>query len=155
METNRKFIINNKIKQVLLDNRQTASSFADTIGVQRSTISHILAYRNRPSSELIQRITREYPKYTYDWFFNDDIEANDFPIEDTDNQQVGLRQYNKIVAPKLDKTKFVHDTPSTTHVAGLRGPRKMGESVVPTQNKRVVRVMIFYADHTCESFDSL
>jgi DNA-binding XRE family transcriptional regulator len=155
METNRKFVINNKIKQVLLDNRQTASSFADTIGVQRSTISHILAYRNRPSSELIQRVTKEYPKYTYDWFFNDEIEAVDFPAKLVDYQQVGIRKYTKIVASELDKTKPTINTPATTHVAGVRGPLKIGESIASIQNKQVVRVMIFYADHTCESFDSL
>jgi len=37
--------INDKIKQILIDKNLTPSYFADEIGVQRSSISHILSGR--------------------------------------------------------------------------------------------------------------
>ena len=35
----------------------TASSFADKINVQRSSLSHLLSGRNKPSLDLVQHIT--------------------------------------------------------------------------------------------------
>jgi len=40
---------------------ESASSFAEKIGVQRSSISHILSGRNKPSLEFILKIISSYP----------------------------------------------------------------------------------------------
>lgn len=42
-----------RIKQLMYDNELSAAAFADTIGVQRSSISHILSERNKPSLDFI------------------------------------------------------------------------------------------------------
>ncbi|GAB3956194.1 helix-turn-helix transcriptional regulator [Spirosoma harenae] len=66
--------INDKIKQILIDKNLTPSYFADEIGVQRSSISHILSGRNRPSFDIIQKIIRRFPELGYDWIMEE--EAN-------------------------------------------------------------------------------
>ena len=43
-------------------NSMTASQFADEIGVQRSSVSHILSGRNKPSLEFIQKVMNRFPK---------------------------------------------------------------------------------------------
>ena len=48
-------------------NNMTASSFADEIGVQRSSMSHILSGRNKPSLEFIQKVLIRFPKVSADW----------------------------------------------------------------------------------------
>jgi len=45
----------------------TASKFADEIGVQRSSISHLFSGRNQPSLDLIQKILKKYPDISTDW----------------------------------------------------------------------------------------
>lgn len=40
----------------------TPSEFADTIGVQRSTISHILSGRNKPSIDLLEKTLASFPE---------------------------------------------------------------------------------------------
>ena len=45
----------------------SSSAFADTIGVQRSSISHVLSGRNKPSLEFILKIIRSFPSYSTDW----------------------------------------------------------------------------------------
>ncbi|MCF0173509.1 MAG: helix-turn-helix transcriptional regulator, partial [Bacteroidales bacterium] len=40
---------------------------ADRLGVQRSNISHLLAGRNKPSFEFINKLLVEYPKINPDW----------------------------------------------------------------------------------------
>lgn len=45
----------------------TATRFADEIGVQRSSISHILSGRNKPSYDFILRIIEKYPSINPTW----------------------------------------------------------------------------------------
>ncbi|MFC7772833.1 helix-turn-helix domain-containing protein [Flavobacterium sp. GCM10027622] len=48
----------------------SASSFADRIGVQRSSLSHLLSGRNKPSLDLILKIVNEFPEVDLYWIIN-------------------------------------------------------------------------------------
>jgi transcriptional regulator with XRE-family HTH domain len=43
------------------------SDFAEEIGVQRSSISHLISGRNKPSLEFIQKILSRFPEVNADW----------------------------------------------------------------------------------------
>ena len=43
------------------------SSFADKIGVNRATISHILSGRNKPSIDFLQKLLNNYPELNVNW----------------------------------------------------------------------------------------
>ncbi|MDC0204429.1 helix-turn-helix transcriptional regulator [Flavobacteriales bacterium] len=43
------------------------SSFADKIGVNRATISHILSGRNKPSIDFLQKLLSNYPELNVNW----------------------------------------------------------------------------------------
>jgi len=45
----------------------TAAQFADEIGVQKSSISHIISGRNNASLDLIQKVLLCYPEVSMDW----------------------------------------------------------------------------------------
>ncbi len=66
--------INDKIKQILIERNFTPSYFADEIGVQRSSISHILSGRNRPSFDIIQKIIRRFPELGYEWIMEEEAQ---------------------------------------------------------------------------------
>ena len=68
-------MINNKefsvrLQKLLDQNDETASSFAQKIGVQRSSISHILSGRNKPSLEFILKILKTYKHVDLYWLIN-------------------------------------------------------------------------------------
>jgi transcriptional regulator with XRE-family HTH domain len=48
----------------------TASLFADKIGVQRSSISHILSGRNKPSLDFILKVTSVFSDVDMYWLLN-------------------------------------------------------------------------------------
>ncbi|MDT8432164.1 MAG: helix-turn-helix transcriptional regulator [Bacteroidales bacterium] len=51
-----------------LDTEQLSSSkFADVIGVQRSSVSHILTGRNKPSFDFLQKTLKAFPMLNADW----------------------------------------------------------------------------------------
>lgn len=49
---------------------ESASSFSDIIGVQRSSISHILSGRNKPSLDFVLKILSSYPEVELYWLLN-------------------------------------------------------------------------------------
>ena len=49
---------------------ESASSFAEKIGVQRSSISHILSGRNKPSLDFVLKILSTYPEVELYWLLN-------------------------------------------------------------------------------------
>jgi transcriptional regulator with XRE-family HTH domain len=49
---------------------ESASSFAEKIGVQRSSISHVLSGRNKPSLDFIMKILKCYPEVNLYWLLN-------------------------------------------------------------------------------------
>ena len=44
-----------------------SSSFADKIGVNRATISHILSGRNKPSIDFLQKMIASFPDLNLNW----------------------------------------------------------------------------------------
>ena len=49
---------------------ETASSFAEKIGVQRSSISHILSGRNKPSLDFVLKVLHSFPEVELYWLMN-------------------------------------------------------------------------------------
>ena len=69
----------------LLDYYQlSASAFADRIGVQRSSLSHLLSGRNKPSLDLILKISDEFKEVDLYWIING---KGSFPKSDKIDKQ--------------------------------------------------------------------
>jgi len=60
----------NRLKKILEHHQLTASIFADKIGVQRSSISHILSGRNKPSLDFILKVTSTFEDVDMYWLLN-------------------------------------------------------------------------------------
>lgn len=75
-----------RFKYLMKLNNLTASSFADEIGVQRSSMSHILSGRNKPSLEFIQKVIIRFPKVNADWLISgvSNAEKMDLPENQKD-----------------------------------------------------------------------
>ena len=57
--------------EILLDYYSiSASVFADKIGVQRSSLSHLLSGRNKPSLDFILKIIEVFPDIDLYWILN-------------------------------------------------------------------------------------
>ena len=48
------------------------SVFADIIGVNRATISHILSDRNKPSIDFLEKLLNAYPNINANWLITGD-----------------------------------------------------------------------------------
>jgi transcriptional regulator with XRE-family HTH domain len=144
--------INDKIKQVLTMKNLSPSYLADDIGVQRSSISHILSGRNRPSLDIIQKIVRRFPEFTYEWFLESDLQLSTDPgmietVEPSLKQPVG-RPSVPTTTPRSAIT--------TQSNAQLLSGADQNETIVPKQNTvpkpGVDRILIFYTDGTFREY---
>jgi transcriptional regulator with XRE-family HTH domain len=62
--------LTDRFKYLMKLNTLSASAFAEKIGVQPSSISHILSGRNKPSLEFIQKVLVQFPKVSADWLIS-------------------------------------------------------------------------------------
>ena len=60
----------NRLKDIIQHHQLSASQFAASIGVQRSSISHILSGRNKPSLDFILKVTNTYTDVDIYWLLN-------------------------------------------------------------------------------------
>lgn len=56
-----------RIRELLTVRQLTPTQFADTIGVARPIISHILSGRNEPSLKVVQKIVDTFPEVSLSW----------------------------------------------------------------------------------------
>jgi DNA-binding XRE family transcriptional regulator len=56
-----------RIRQLLAEQQLSSTQFADTIGVSRPVVSHILSGRNKPSLEVVQKIIAAFPDVSINW----------------------------------------------------------------------------------------
>ena len=59
--------MNKRILQFLLAENISQSQFADTLGVARASISHIISGRNKPGFDFLEKIALNYPALSLEW----------------------------------------------------------------------------------------
>ena len=74
-----------RLKEILKNQSINASEFAKKINVQRSSISHILNGRNKPSLEIVTKIFKEFPEIDVEWLIFGKDKQNPSPISNKNN----------------------------------------------------------------------
>jgi transcriptional regulator with XRE-family HTH domain len=74
-----------RLEKVMKYYSLSASAFAEKIGVQRSSISHILSGRNKPSLEFTMKILTSFPEVDLYWLLNG---KGNFPKEEEKKQSI-------------------------------------------------------------------
>jgi len=108
----------------IMDNYQlSGSAFAERIQVQRSSISHLLSGRNKPSLDFVMRVVKEFDDVELYWLLNG---KGSFPD-------------NSIEADKAP----AHEIPEA----------KLSKSPAPIAlEKEIERIVVFYNDGSFKSY---
>ena len=168
--------MNTKIQKIMMDKGLSPSHFADEIEVQRSTISHILVGRNKPSLEIIQKIKRRFPDISYDWLIDeeDGYPASNNPAHSPSKKSVESRRLennehlrsnvlqdrnpqtnvtnNRNNNPQQQlRTKETEDTNRYGSKTGDQSERE-AKNGSKTRTRAIEKVLIFYSDGTFSEF---
>ncbi|SEQ46416.1 DNA-binding transcriptional regulator, XRE-family HTH domain [Hyunsoonleella jejuensis] len=115
-----------RLQKVIEYYGESASSFAEKIGVQRSSISHILSGRNKPSLEFVLKVLTAFPEVELYWLLNG---KGTFPKQ----------------APE-------ENTPSPSPLQNITGDKTIAKPSIASQ-KKIERIVIFYSDGSFENFE--
>lgn len=107
-----------------------AALLADKIDVQRSSISHILSGRNKPSLDFVLKILKAFPEVELFWLLNG---VGKFPVE----------TQKKDIAPTLFKDEIVIDKKESVKES----------TVIPdVSSNEIERIVIFFKDGTFKNY---
>ena len=141
--------LNEKIKQILVDKNISPSHFADEIGIQRSSISHIIAGRNKPSLDIVQKIIKRFPDLGINWILEDeDLPESISEIKPFKADNYTMFNGQKSGIASLSESRRNNLPNQTTAHGNLRS-----EKITPAvEEKKVERILIFYSDGTFQEF---
>ena len=95
----------NRINELMDEYQLNASSLADKIGVQRSSLSHILSKRNKPSLDFILKIEKKFEKIDLNWLLFGKSSFED--IKENDEKKLNFTDLNSKTNPlDVKKTKI-------------------------------------------------
>lgn len=127
-----------RLKEVIAHYKLSASNFADRIDVQRSSISHLLSGRNKPSLDFVMKVVDEFEEVDLYWLLYGKgsfpksemhtIQKNENEAKMTKNDTLSLFTQNEQEVESISNTRFSE---------GL---------------KKIIKVILLYEDGTFEEY---
>ena len=152
----------------LLDLEQLSpSKFADIIGVQRSSISHVLSGRNKPSFDFLQKTLKAFPGLNASWLMMGEgsmyeqmgrkVTGNLFDspaeTEEPDPGRIPEESLPQVEAeasaePAKEEEQAEPPAPAAEGKVKAEAPA----AAAAPGNKKIVQVLVIYEDDTFRAF---
>lgn len=163
-----------RITQFLKIEGITPAEFADKIGVQRSSVSHVLNGRNYPSASFIQKMLVSYTTLNSRWLLLGEgpvFDATFSPLK----EQLLFQLPDKAETPKSDREKRPETTAGSVTATTIQPTDNIGDNLssggdqkpsvelkspLPEseilnyiiENKEVERIVFFFKDKTFSAY---
>lgn len=145
-----------RLKQFLTMENLSPARFAEVMGIQRSGISHLLAGRNKPSFEFIQKMMSAYPEINYEWLIlgKGRPYKNDRPpvksMENTDLFTESPENDTAVEPSFFAEKQLIDDEFSLSQPAENRILDTQATLVPPKSSRKITRIIVFFDDGTYE-----
>ncbi len=154
--------LSEKIELLIKRKQLSASQFADKLGIPRSSISHILSGRNKPSLDVVQKILRVFPEISAEDLLFEDRSLGASLVSNVAKEPVPVASTSPslfdAVSPTPSESPKNNSPEQTIVQSNLRRPKEtavsapqevaVATSVPPRLEKTIERVLIFYTDGT-------
>jgi predicted transcriptional regulator len=128
-----------RIQKILQEYNISSTNLADKLNVQRSSISHILAGRNKPGFDFIQKLLKNYPEINARWLI---IGKGAMYI--SDNQPT--LPFSDSTETTTPRESNIQSQPTTDYQ--IKNSQK-GNS---KNQKSIKKIVILYNDHSFDEF---
>lgn len=167
--------LNERIAEIIVYSKLSASEFADEIEVQRSNISHITSGRNKPSLDFLMKIKERFPELQWDWLILGQGEMISKPEVETviekpkatslpdlfsliNDENFGLTESeDKVLKDDLRESKISVQSPVSEKVDDSQRLEKSEAVSIPqpieNQQSKIKRIVWFYENGKFESFE--
>jgi len=125
----------NRLQMIMDYYGLSSSGLADEIDFNRSSISHLLSGRNKPSLEFVMKILEKFPDVKLYWLLNG---KGSFPDSETEN--IIPKEVTSIpsVLPEIEKSK--NEDEENSKSKGLN------------REENIDRIIIFYKDGSFKEY---
>lgn len=130
----------------------SASSFADKIGVQRSSLSHLLSGRNKPSLDFILKILDVFPDVDLYWILNGkgSFPKNDDTSTNNNEESLNAKMPTPSIAEKIPENLFseIQNIPNMDS-------KETKSTITPksSYSSEVEKIVFFYKNGTFKVFN--
>lgn len=148
----------------------TPSELADSIGVQRSNVTHVLKNRNKPSFQFIEKMLQVYPELNAKWLLLGTGSMTESPIKDrtlfdqlTDNKAPEtLKEEKRITKTEIKPPAIEIPLPETKEIIVSPPPvppvekintDKVVQDQFFSQEKPIERLVVFFKDQTFKVYN--
>lgn len=140
-----------RLQKIMDQHGLNASSFAERIHVGRSSISHILSGRNKPSLDFVINTVKEFPEVDLYWLLNG---KGTYPkTEQTTTTALSSNSTSENVKGSSVSNKVKEDKNDTSK--NLFSPVQLKDNLNETQikkGKNIQKVILIYDDGSFEYF---
>lgn len=174
-----------RIKQLIEFLQLSPSVFADTIGISRSGLTHLLTGRNQPSLDVARKILAKFPEISTEWLIMGmgdmlrpeeqqsaalDKETDELSTEAYPSENAIIDRQTNLFGEYENTDESVVETDSETDAVqpSQPRPRKTPEVKQATTSakrdrrltnmsseKKLQKIVFFYDDHSFEVYDKL
>ncbi len=135
----------------------TASSFADKINVPRSSISHLLSGRNKPSLDFVMKIVEAFDEVDLNWIvYGKGIfpkNTDNLKVVKTETEPPSLfpEEFNiPPIKPKQDKEIEISKKYNNSNKSD---EKQISNTINISTKKELIKVVLFYKDGSFEEYN--
>ena len=145
-----------RLKQFLTMENLSPARFAEVMGIQRSGISHLLAGRNNPNFEFIQKMLTAYPDLNPEWLIlgKGRPYKSDRPQPETGETKDLFSEPSLIDTEEtpslLTEDQSIIDEMAPSQPAENRIFEQSSMPALPKSARRIARIIVFFNDGTYE-----
>ena len=152
-----------KLQLLMNAENLTGSKLAEYLGIQPSSISHILGGRNKPSLDFVQKILQRYPRINPDWLLLDSDEmyrADSSPASSVASSAELQFSESPSMAESVTQAEPSaaenHNSPADHTKQAPSTPDNVMDTIAPLvapHSRGVKRIIVMFDDHTFESYE--
>ena len=135
-----------RLQKLMITEKLVPAKFAEIIGVQRSSVSHILSGRNKPSYDVIHSILTKFPKINPDWLLTGSGDMYRKPVQTSIFDQIQPTEN-----PKSNDTNI--QIQANQLISKRTASQEISKAPKNSINERKIeRVVVFYNDKTFSEY---
>ena len=150
--------IKDRIRMIMEREKVPPKVFAKTIGVQQSTLSHILNGRNKPSLDVIMKVHQKYDYVNLEWLLYGEGEMM------VSEEETSFPSSNSDYLPSLFDENLINSSkepaiPENRKEIALETVQKAPKEIVKQEiiykerpPRKITEIRIFFDDNTYETF---
>ena len=158
--------LKDKINKIMQNQNLNSAQFASEIGIQGSTLSHIINGRNKPSFDVVQKILNRFNTINPDWLISD--APSMFRAEKNSQTPSLFDNIDENISKPIDyapknEQKFVpkNDTIQNkilnvpeTPAQEIQTPPEFIAKPLETPSKIVKKIIVYYSDNTFQELET-